>query len=412
MVRFTWETDFRETLFGAIPKDWDEKKIGAIADVGGGTTPSTKVKDYWDGDVAWITPNDLASHVFRYISRGKRNITEKAVKENSLRIYPSRTVLLTSRAPIGYVAIARSPVTTNQGFKNIIPDEWTDSEFLYFLLKNIVEFLRDIAGGSTFSELTATTLREVKIPYPSSSEQSRIATILSWFDCLIENKKRQNKLLEKTALAIFKNRFVNFEPFGDGEFVDSALGKMPKSWEVGKLSEVCEIIMGQSPPSKYYNREGEGTPFIQGKGQFGTYTPNTDVFCSGTGKRAKPKDILLTVRAPIGELNFADSEYIIGRGLATLRSETWGFVYLYLLSNKELLKASERGTTFDAITKPELESFPVVKPPQDVLEKFKAVIEPLFSKILLNQKEIGVLSIVRDVILPLLVFGKLRVEEI
>jgi type I restriction enzyme S subunit len=235
---------------------------------------------------------------------------------------------------------------------------------------------------------------------------------LSWFDSLIENKKKQNETLEKTGMAIFKSWFINFEPFSDNEFVDSALGKMPKNWEIGSLSDVCEIIMGQSPPSEYYNREGEGSPFIQGKGQFGRYIPNTNVFCSTTGKKAKPKDILLTVRAPIGELNIADTDYIIGRGLASLRSENWVSIYFYLLSNKELLKASERGTTFDAITKPELESFPIIIPPQNVLEKFKALVEPLSRKIILNEKQISVLTKVRDALLPLLVFGKLRVEEI
>jgi type I restriction enzyme S subunit len=160
MLKFRWETEFKETEIGEIPKDWMIKKIGEIGEIGGGSTPSTKIKDYWDGDILWITPKDLANHKYRFIRHGERNITQKAVIENSLRIYPKGTVLLTSRAPIGYVAIAKNPVTTNQGFKSIVPKDGTNSEFLYYLLFNISEYLKDISGGSTFEELT----KEIQSP--------------------------------------------------------------------------------------------------------------------------------------------------------------------------------------------------------------------------------------------------------
>ncbi len=189
-MKFRWEMEFKETEIGEIPKDWEVKKINEIGEIGGGSTPSTKVKDYWDGDIPWITPKDLANHGSRFISCGERNITRKAVIENSLKLYPSGTILLTSRAPIGYVAIIKNPVTTNQGFKNIAPKEGTNSEFLYYLLINISEYLKDISGGSTFEELTKEILKDVLIPFPPLPEQSRIATVLSWFDDLIENKRK------------------------------------------------------------------------------------------------------------------------------------------------------------------------------------------------------------------------------
>ena len=127
---------------------------------------------------------------------------------------------------------------------------------------------------------------------------------------------------------------------------------------------------------------------------------------------AKPKDVLVTVRAPVGELNLSDKEYVIGRGLAALRSKHWIFLYLYLLINNELLRTQERGTTFDAITKQELETFPILVPPEHVLRNFHHIVKPLFQKIVTNNKEIMILEKIRDVLLPLLVFGRLRVEEI
>jgi len=267
-------------------------------------------------------------------------------------------------------------------------------------------------GGSAQGGINRDILNIIKILKINNFEQSRIATVLSWFDDLIETKKRQNEILEKTAEAIFKNWFIDFEPFKDDEFVESELGKIPKGWKVKQMEAETEVIMGQSPPSKYYNEDGIGIPFIQGKGQFGRYTPDTIIFCSVGGKLAKTYDILVTVRAPVGELNLADKEYVIGRGVASLRTTYWTFLYLYLLTNKELLKSYERGTTYDAITREELENFPILIPPSFILQKFHSLVEPPFQKIILNQKQIMLLRKIRDTLLPLLVFGKLRVEDI
>lgn len=121
---------------------------------------------------------------------------------------------------------------------------------------------------------------------------------------------------------------------------------------------------------------------------------------------------MITVRAPVGEINLADNEYVIGRGVAVLRSKYWSYLFLYLAFDKERLKSYERGTTYEAITKEELSSFPILLPPSPILQKFHSLVQPLFEKIINNQKEIMILKKVRDTLLPLLVFGKLRVEEV
>jgi type I restriction enzyme S subunit len=247
-------------------------------------------------------------------------------------------------------------------------------KFLYWFFKSTLKY--QIFGFS--DEKTTLAHASDSIPYlkiflPPLSEQSRIATVLSWFDDLIENKNRQNEILEKSAMAIFKSWFIDFEPFrvcpeqerGNYEFVyNEELGKeIPKGWAVKKIGEIAEIIMGQSPPSKFYNEDGIGIPFIQGKGQLGKYTPQTTIFCSCNGKLARIYDILLTVRAPVGELNLADKEYIIGRGIASIRSNYWPFLFLYFNFNRELLKSLEKGTTYDAILKEDIENFLAVIPP-------------------------------------------------
>jgi type I restriction enzyme S subunit len=423
MVKFRWEKDFKETIFGEIPKDWSEKLIKDVGDVGGGSTPSTKVKEYWDGTVAWITPDDLANHMFKYISYGKRNITERAVKEHSLRIFPSGTVLLTSRAPIGYLAIAKNPVTTNQGFKNIIPKDGTNSEFLFYLLKNIVEYLRDIAGGSTFSELTAASLREVKIPYPNSEEQSRIAIILSYFDNLIENKIIQNEVLEKTAMAIFKSWFMDFEPFKDEEFTPSELGEIPKSCKVEKLGEVVNVGTGGSAPQEEEYFEDGSFPFVRVKHLTeGPCVGDCDLINEQAIRDYKLKRFKMgSVVFPrsgesikSGKVNILPFDAFVVNHLAVISDGriSLGFIYCYVKSMYNELLELESGTSLPYLRNSDIQNKLILVPPPDMQDKFHSLVDPLFQKIILNQRWVFILKKVRDLLLPLLVFGRLRVEEI
>ena len=414
MIKFRWETEFKETEIGEIPRDWETGKLEEATSV---DKLCSKSKSKEQHKIGFISMENIPTD--SYIPSFEIRDLERV--KSGKEVYPNSILLakITPSFEHGKMCIVPNIndyrwFATTEVF-SLVPKNGNITKFLFYLLKHPA--LRDIlensmSGPSERQRVQRSALKNLIIPLPSPEEQSRIATVLSWFDDLIENKKKQNEILEKTAMAIFKSWFVDFEPFKDNEFVDSDLGKIPKGWEVKRLDDLCKIIMGQSPPSKYYNEKGSGLLFIQGKGQMGKYTPNTNIYCSKILKLAKPKDILITVRAPVGELNIADGEYIIGRGIASLRSNNWVFIYLYLLTNNGFLKAQQRGTTFEAITKEELENFPVVIPPQSLLEKFNSLVEPLFQKIILNQKQIMVLKKVRDALLPLLVFGKLRVEEI
>jgi len=412
-MKFRWEMEFKETEIGEIPKDWEVKKINEIGEIGGGSTPSTKVKDYWDGDIPWITPKDLANHGSRFISCGERNITRKAVIENSLKLYPNGTILLTSRAPIGYVAIIKNPVTTNQGFKNIAPKEGTNSEFLYYLLINISEYLKDISGGSTFEELTKEILKDVLIPFPPLPEQSRIATVLSWFDDLIEVKRRQNEILEKTAMAIFKSWFIDFEPFracpeqerGNYEFVyNEELGKeIPKGWEVKKIGDVVKFIYGEGLPER--NRKEGIYPVVGSSGIVGFHSEYI----------AEPPTIIIGRKGNAGSVQlFLENSYPIDTVFYSSK-HTAPEVIFYIYHFLKIISLEDMALTDTAVPGLNihmLNSLIIFIPPPHILQSFHSLIEPLFQKIILNQKQIMTLRKIRDTLLPLLVFGKLRLEEI
>jgi type I restriction enzyme S subunit len=408
-IKFRWETEFKEMEIGEIPKDWEvEKTIEHIEFIRGIEPGSKFYKDF--GKYKFIRVGNLNGERNDEVFIDIEVENEKIANKNDILISFDGTVGVVRKGLEGVFSSGiRKIKIKEQGIAKL------NYEFLYWFFKSTIKY--QIFGFS--DEKTTIAHASDSIPYLKIfilplPEQSRIATVLSWFDDLIEVKKRQNEILEKTAMAIFKSWFIDFEPFRDGEFVYSEeLGKeIPKGWEVKKLGEVAEIIMGQSPPSKFYNEDGIGIPFIQGKGQLGKYTPQTTIFCSCDGKLARIYDILLTVRAPVGELNLADKEYIIGRGIASIRSNYWPFLFLYFNFNRELLKSLEKGTTYDAIVKEDIENLLVVIPPSHILQSFHSLVEPLFQKIILNQKQIMTLRRIRDTLLPLLVFGKLRVEEV
>lgn len=423
-IKFKWETEFKETEIGEIPRDWEVKKIKEIGEVGGGSTPSTKIDEYWDGDIPWLTPKDLREFEYVYIYKGERNITEKAVKENSLKIFPKGTVLLTTRAPIGYVAIAGNPITTNQGFRNIISKK-VISEYLYYYLRIMTDYLVSLAGGSTFGELTGSTLKQISIPYPSLSEQSRIATVLSWFDELIENKKRQNEILEKMAMAIFKSWFVDFEPFKDEEFVyNEELGKeIPKGWEVKRLGEVVSSQYGYTASTK----ETGKIKFLRIMDINKSFVIDWDLvpFCDIKKDdfmkyKLEEGDIVISRIGDIGKVAIIESpplsvfaSYLIRLQIRNKNLSPY-YLYYWLKSQdyQEYIHGAADGSTRQNTNAEVIKNGPILIPPSSLIKQYENIISLIRQKIILNQKQIMTLRNVRDTLLPLLVFGKLRVEEI
>lgn len=174
--------------------NWKTCTISDLGTVVGGATPSTKnVENYNGGTIAWITPKDLAGFSGRFISRGERNITEQGLKSCSTQLMPPHTVLFSSRAPIGYVAIAEQEVCTNQGFKSVIPNENTDYMFLYYLLKYNKDKIENLGSGTTFKEVSGSTMRGIEVIVPETKEeQQKIASVLAVLDEKIERNTQVN----------------------------------------------------------------------------------------------------------------------------------------------------------------------------------------------------------------------------
>ena len=158
---------------------WIKVKISELGQVVGGGTPSTKKEEYYNGDIAWITPKDLSDFKGRYISKGERSITKEGMQSCSTQLLPKNTILFSSRAPIGYVAIAENEMCTNQGFKSIIPNDKVDYLFLYYLLKYNKDKIEAMGSGTTFKEVSGNTMRNIEVVIPEQIEiQRKISSIL------------------------------------------------------------------------------------------------------------------------------------------------------------------------------------------------------------------------------------------
>ena len=224
-----------------------------------------------------------------------------------------------------------------------------------------------------------------------------------------------NRNLEQQAQAIFKSWFVDFEPFQDGKFVDSEFGKIPEGWQNGHLKDIAQITMGQSPSGDSYNEIGEGTVFYQGRAEFGERFPTRRLFTTSPKRMAKAGDVLLSVRAPVGDLNTSFEDCCIGRGLAALHSSNNCPSYLTYQMNMlkpQLESFNAEGTVFGCINKDSLHDIPILLPPYILQRKYEEVVSPIEKLLKDNYLSTYYLQIIRDTLLPKLMSGEIDVSEV
>ena len=411
--------------------EWIECKISDLGTVVGGATPSTKkAENYEGGNIAWITPKDLSTFSGRYIQRGERNITEIGLKSCSTQLLPENTVLFSSRAPIGYVAIAANEVCTNQGFKSIIPNEETDPLFLFYLLKHNKDKIEAMGSGTTFKEVSGNTMKNIIVRVPSDKEvQKNIASILGTLDDKIEENERINNNLEQQAQLLFKSWFVDFEPFN---------GTMPSDWEVVPFETIVDFQNGYAFKSKELLNEPSSDcyqVFKQGHiargGGFipdGTKSWYPKKLASKLEKFVLKKgDILMAMTdmkdnvAILGNTAIMpiENEYIVNQRVGHLRANgykgiTYPFIYLLTNSTDFLIDLRSRANSGVQVnlSSAEIKASQTVLPSEKVNTAFSEITLPMFEAIISNQLENQRLAQLRDTLLPKLMSGELDVSDI
>lgn len=396
--------------------EWKQCTLADLGEIVGGATPSTKNDDYYGGDIAWITPKDLSTFHGRFISHGERNITVEGLKNSSARLMPPHSVLFTSRAPIGYVAIAENEVCTNQGFKSIVPNSDTDYLFLYYLLVHNRDRIENMGSGTTFKEVSGAVMKQISVYVPTDiEEQKSISAILGALDDKIENNTKINHHLEQMAQAIFKSWFVNFEPFG---------GEMPPDWREGTISDLGNVIGGSTPSKakpEYYTEHGIAwiTPkdLSINKNKFIAHGADdiTELGLRNSSARLMPKGtILFSSRAPIGYIAIASGEVCTNQGFKSIvpkDSVGTAFIYYFLIENLQTIENMASGSTFKEISGSTMKGIPAVIPDVDTLCRFQEECTPIFEKQELLEAENAHLAEVRDSLLPRLMSGELSVTD-
>lgn len=403
--------------------EWIKCKISDIGTVVGGATPSTKKpENYENGTIAWITPKDLSTFSGRYIQHGKRNITETGLNSCSTRLLPKNTVLFSSRAPIGYVAIAANDVCTNQGFKSVVPNENTDPVFLYYLLKYNKDKIESMGSGTTFKEVSGNIMKNIIVSIPIDKKiQEKIASVLSSIDDKIEENEKINNNLEQQALVLFRHYFMDFEPYGCCA---------PSNWSKVSLDDVCTRI---TDGSHYSPSDVPGAPYPM----YSVKNMETYGFNSTSCKHITAEDFhKMQKNDCIPRLNdilvAKDGSYLkeificseekdeaILSSIAIFRPNTEVIIpeiLLYLLKQPSIRKDVGdnyvSGSALPRIVLKDFKKYTFLLPPMTEQLKIGAVLHAIRMQTKENIDEIQNLSALRDTLLPQLMSGKLDVSDI
>ena len=398
---------------------WITKKIADIADVVAGGTPSTNNSEFWNGDIGWITPADLSGYKYRYIANGARNISSAGLNNSSAYLLPKNTVLLSSRAPIGYVAIAEKELATNQGFKNLICDDTqVDYRFMYYWLQLNADALKSFASGATFPELSAGTVKKIKVTLPDIVTQNRIADILFAYDELIEANTRRIELLEQTAQELYKEWFVSFRFPGheNAKFEDG----IPEGWEIKRMNEFCYLTDGTHDTPKPVD---VGVPLVTGRCissgfvDFDAAYNISEADHEGIKKRSglKSGDILFSNIGTVGNCCIVDydREFSV-KNVIIFKPETMrdtAYLYYWMTSStmQEIFGAQTNGASQQFVGLTFMRRYKLLVPKDDILEAFADKVLPIVEqKRLLHQKNLNLVA-QRDMLLPRLMSGKLEV---
>lgn len=403
--------------------EWKEVRLGDVCTrVCSGGTPKSTNLSYYGGEIPWLNTKEID---FNRIYSTEKTITDSGLNNSSAKwIVPNTITVAMYGATAGKSCIVKVPMTTNQACCNLaINDKVADYEFVYYSLKNDYTTLASLANGGAQQNLNAQIIKDYVLKMPSLADQRRIASILSSLDRKIELNNKINADLEEMAQAIFKNWFVDFEPFKDGKFVDSELGMIPEGWKVGRLDEIADVVGGSTPSKakpEYYTQKGIAwlTPKDLSNHP-AVYTSRgvidiTEEGYNSTSTKLMPKGtILFTSRAPIGYISIAQNDICTNQGFKSLVPKKAGtcFLYCFLKYVTPEIENKSTGSTFKEASGALMKSLQVIMPEQKVFEEFEEIVSPLFARIESLEKESSRLSLLRDTLLPRLMSGELEVPE-
>lgn len=468
------QNTFKQTEVGRIPEDWAVYRLSDVVDIIGGGTPKTRVEEYWNGDIPWLSVVDFNGEL-RWVHDTDKTITQRGLEESSTKLLKKGQLIISARGTVGEIAQLCEDMAFNQSCYGLNGKEMLINDFLYCLLKyNVVE-LKTKTHGSVFDTITRKTFEQINVALPPILEQKRIAKILSDLDQKISLNHQINQTLESMAQTIFKSWFVNFDPVKakiaaleagkDAEGVtraamraisgktddeldqmhagqpenyaqlkttaglfpvamqDSELGEVPEGWDVKAIGDVVKVVGGGTPSTKnseYW--DGGSHCWTTPKDLSGISSPVlldtarkvTDAGLAKISCGLLPAGtFLLSSRAPVGYTAIAQVPLAVNQGYIAI-PPSGQLSSLFLLHwtriNLETIKGRACGTTFQEISKKNFRPIKITVPTAEILTKFDTAAGSLFERVVVNEQESRSLIVIRDALLPKLISGKIRVK--
>ena len=394
--------------------EWQECNLGQVCKITMGQSPKSEFYNTEGNGVVFLQGNRTFGDKYPIYDTFTSIVTKLANVGD---------VIMSVRAPVGDVNIATLETCLGRGICGLRMYN-NNQEFLYYLMKyNSVNLIKK-ESGTVFGSINKGDINSLKVKIPTlDSEQKAIADILSSLDEKIELNNQMNKTLEEMAQSIFKRWFVDFNfPDGDGEpykdsggkMVESELGMIPEGWEVKALDNIADLIMGVSPSSSSYNEENIGLPLINGASDFKGKLIQVTKYTTEPKKTCKSGDMVFGVRATIGNTVFADKEYAIGRGVAAvvpIDNIDRELLYFKLENSMEKLINNASGSVFLNLKKSDISNVKFAYNKETAI-KLHSVLYPILDSIISNDNESSELKQTRDTLLPKLMSGEIRVNDL
>tara|TARA_R110002020_G_scaffold265136_2_gene479904 strand:- start:571 stop:1791 length:1221 start_codon:yes stop_codon:yes gene_type:complete len=399
---------------------WSISKMSEVTNIISGGTPKSGISDYWFGDVKWITPKDMGKITGIYVSETGRNITQLGLEKSSAKLIPESSVILSTRAPIGHLAINKVPMATNQGCRGLVPKSTLDTKFLYYFLLKSVSLLNDLGSGTTFKELSKTALEKVEIPHPEITEQKRIVAILDQAFADIEQARAKTKQNLKNARELFESYLHQvFSLRGEG-WVESTLGEVTGGIYTGPFGSLLH-------KSDYIEN---GIPLVNPAHitALGIEVDNRKTVSKETAERLssyimEKGDVVIGRRGEMGRCALVTSQesgFLCGTGSFFIKSSSRcdsGYLVRYLRSASCVARLEKiaGGAVMPNLSNKDLSNFEILLPPIEKQIEILGLIDILSAETekvaLIYQKKLTALEELKKSILQKAFSGELTKEK-
>ncbi len=394
-------------------KKWESVRLGDLYEVHNGLSKSGK---FFGSGYPFLTFSTVFNNYF--LPKELTDFVQSTEKEREsysiMRgdVFVTRTSETSDELGMSCVALKDYPDATYNGFtKRMRPiTDRVLPEYIgyYMRMPSFRGKFKAFSTMTTRASLKNEDLLSLEIKLPKLEEQRAIANILLTYDNLIENNQKQIKLLEEAARRLYKEWFVDLHFPGYENLED--IGGIPDGWRIVQLSDIADVIMGQSPKSQYYNQEKEGLPFHQGVGTYGNRFVKDEIYSTSFTRIAEAGSILFSVRAPVGRLNITKNKIVIGRGLSAMNHKDNFQSFLFYLLKERFFKENivGNGSIFASISKDELLGQKFMIPPRELAEKYNSIVTFIDRQIEVADTQIELLSEARDRLLPKLMSGEIE----